>query len=107
MNYDFDIMYQPFPSNRYCVTAKNGMVSTGNAIASQAGLEILKKGGNAVDAAIATAACLTVVEPSCNGIGSDAFAIVWMKDKMYGLNSSGRSPESISIEKVKAQGSVE
>ena len=107
MNYDFDIMYQPFPSNRYCVTAKNGMVSTGNAIASQAGLEILKKGGNAVDAAIATAACLTVVEPSCNGIGSDAFAIVWMKDKMYGLNSSGRSPESISIEKVKAQGSEE
>lgn len=104
MTYDFDAIYQPYPSNRFCVTARNGMVCTGNSLAAAAGLEILKKGGNAVDAAIATAACLTVVEPSCNGIGSDAFAIVWMKERMYGLNSSGRSPEEISIEKVRTDG---
>ncbi|MGN1344222.1 MAG: gamma-glutamyltransferase family protein [Traorella sp.] len=97
----FDPLYQNYASNRYCITAKNGMVCTGNNLASAAGLEILKKGGNAVDAAIATAACLTVVEPTANGIGSDAFAIVWMKDKMYGLNSTGYAPKNISAEKVK------
>lgn len=99
----FDPLYQNYASNRYCVTAANGMVSTGSALASQAGLEILKKGGNAVDAAIATAAALTVVEPTANGIGSDAFAIIWMKDKMYGLNSTGKAPSQISAEKVLAQ----
>ena len=98
----FDPLFQNYPSNRYCVTAKNGMVCTGSNLASAAGLEILKKGGNAVDAAIATAACLTVVEPTANGIGSDAFAIVWMKDQMYGLNSTGYAPKNISAEKVKA-----
>src|SRR5690625_3046546 len=80
------------------------MVATSMPLASQAGLEILKKGGNAVDAAIATAACLTVVEPTSNGIGSDAFAIVYMKNKLYGINGSGRSPKSISIDAVKEAG---
>lgn len=103
MNPSFDPLYQPYASNRYCVTARNGMVCSGSNLATAAGLEVLRKGGNAVDAAIATAACLTVVEPSCNGLGSDAFAIVWMKDKMYGLNSTGYAPSDISIEKVKAQ----
>ena len=100
----FDPLFQNYPSNRYCVTARNGMVCTGSNLASAAGLEILKKGGNAVDAAIATAAALTVVEPTANGIGSDAFAIVWMKDKLYGLNSSGYAPSKISADAVKAQG---
>nr|WP_246001191.1 gamma-glutamyltransferase family protein [Oceanobacillus piezotolerans] len=80
------------------------MVATSQPLAAQAGIEIMKKGGNAIDAAIATAACLTVVEPTSNGIGSDAFAIVWMKDKLYGLNGSGRSPKSISIDAIKALG---
>ncbi len=97
----FNPLFQNYPSNRYCVTARNGMVATGSNLASAAGLEILKKGGNAVDAAIATAACLTVVEPTANGLGSDAFAIVWMKDKMYGLNSTGYAPKNISADKVK------
>ncbi len=101
---EFDALYQNYPSNRYCVTARNGMVCTGSNLATAAGLEILKKGGNAVDAAIATAAALTVVEPTANGIGSDAFALVWMKDKLYGLNSSGPAPKNISIDKVKALG---
>ena len=101
MNTTFDPMFQPYASNRYCVTARNGMVCSGSNLATAAGLEVLKKGGNAVDAAIATAACLTVVEPTANGIGSDAFAIVWMKDKLHGLNSTGYAPSKISIEKVK------
>ena len=101
---NFDPLYQPYASNRYPIIANNGMVATGSAQASAAGLEILRRGGNAVDAAIATAAALTVVEPTANGLGSDAFAIVWMKDKLYGLNSSGYAPADISREKVLAKG---
>ncbi|MGM0420243.1 MAG: gamma-glutamyltransferase family protein [Bacillota bacterium] len=86
------------------VFAKNGMVATSQPLAAQAGLNILRQGGNAVDAAVATAAALTVLEPTSNGIGSDAFALVWVKDKLYGLNSSGPSPQNISIEKVKQEG---
>lgn len=97
----FDELKQNYASNRYCITARSGMVATGSALASAAGLEILKKGGNAVDAAVATAAALTVVEPTANGLGSDAFALVWMKDKLHGLNASGYSPYGISLEDVK------
>jgi gamma-glutamyltranspeptidase/glutathione hydrolase len=101
---DFDLLEYPYPSKRTATVANNGMVATSQPLAAQAGLDILKKGGNAVDAAIATAATLTVVEPTTNGIGGDAFALVWMKDKLYGLNGSGPSPKSISIEKVKEAG---
>lgn len=94
----FDYLYQQHHSNRYPVVGKNGMVATSQPLAAEAGLEILKKGGNAVDAAVATAACLTVVEPTSNGIGGDAFAIIWLKDELIGMNSSGKSPESISID---------
>ncbi|GGI11432.1 gamma-glutamyltransferase [Gottfriedia solisilvae] len=98
------IMNQIYPSNRNVVYAKNGMVATSQPLAAQAGLDILKMGGNAVDAAIATAACLTVVEPTSNGIGGDNFALVWMKDRLYGLDSSGPAPKDISIEKLKELG---
>lgn len=96
----------PYASQRMATIARNGMVATSQPLAAQAGLDILKKGGNAVDAAIATAACLTVVEPTSNGIGGDAFALVWMKDQgqLYGLNGSGPAPKNISIEKLKQQG---
>ena len=97
----FDPLYMPYHSRRIPLSGRNGVVATSSALASEAGLEILKKGGNAVDAAIATAACLTVVEPTANGIGSDNFALVWMKGKLYGLNSNGPSPEEISLEEVK------
>ena len=100
----FDLHQYPYPSKRQCVFAKNGMVATSQPLAAQAGLDILKKGGNAVDAAIATAACLTVVEPTSNGIGSDCFAIVWMHNALYGLNASGYAPKNISIDTLQALG---
>lgn len=102
--FKFDPKEYPYHSQRSCVYAKNGMVATSQPLAAQAGLEILKKGGNAIDAAIATAACLTVVEPTSNGIGSDSFALVWTKGELYGLNASGYSPKSISIDKLEKLG---
>lgn len=97
----FDPLEMPYKSGRIPLSGKNGVVATSNALAADAGLEILKKGGNAVDAAIAAAACLTVVEPTANGIGSDNFTLVWMKDKLHGLNSNGPSPERITLEEVR------
>lgn len=102
MNLDFQ--YYPYPSQRTAVFAKRGMVATSQPLAAQAGLDILKKGGNAIDAAIATAAMLTVVEPTSNGIGGDAFALVWTKGELHGLNGSGPAPKSISIDAVKERG---
>jgi len=99
MNYDS--LFYPHKSQRMSTYAKKGMVATSQPLAAQAGLEILKKGGNAIDAAIATAACLTVLEPTSNGIGGDAFALIWTKNKLYGLNSSGPAPKSISIEALR------
>ena len=102
----FDLSHYPFASQRNTVIANRGMVATSQPLAAQAGLDILKKGGNAVDAAIATAAALTVVEPTSNGIGSDAFALVWINDdkKLHGLNASGPSAKSISKEALHARG---
>ena len=97
-------MNNPFSSQKQPVYANHGVVATSEGLAAQAGLEILKKGGNAVDAAVATAAALTVVEPCSNGIGSDNFALVYFKDKLYGMNSSGYSSRNISIDKIKAMG---
>ena len=80
-----------YPSERSPVFARN-IVSTSHPLAAQAGLRILAQGGNAVDAAIAAAACMTIVEPCSNGLGSDAFAIVWDGKALQGLNASGPSP---------------
>jgi len=104
---NFNPLKNPFLSTRNTHYAAKGMVATSQPLAAQAGLEVLKKGGNAIDAAIATAACLTVVEPTSNGIGGDAFALVWTKGRLHGLNSSGKSPQNISIDKVKALGHTE
>lgn len=97
-------VYHPYPSARKPIYARNGMIATSQPLAAQAGRDILKKGGNAVDAAIATAACLTVVEPTSNGIGGDAFALVWMKGELHGLNASGPAPQAISIDKLRDAG---
>lgn len=100
----FENIFNPYQRSRKSVYAKNGMVATSQTAAAQAGLEILKKGGNAIDAAVATAACLTVVEPTSNGIGSDAFAIIDFKGKLAGLNSSGPAPKLLSKKFLGAQG---
>lgn len=88
------------------VIARNGMVATSHPLATQAALDILKKGGNAIDAAIAADAVLGVVEPTGAGIGGDLFAIIWSanKGKLYGLNASGRSPRSLKLEYFKENG---
>lgn len=81
----------PYPSQRMPVLAHN-VVSTSQPLATEAGLSMLRQGGNAVDAALAAAITLTVVEPTSNGIGSDAFAILWDGERLRGFNASGRAP---------------
>lgn len=82
------------------VIAQNGIACTSQPLATQVALDILKKGGNAIDAAIAANACLGLMEPTGNGIGGDIFAIVWdaKTKKLYGLNGSGRSPKSLTLD---------
>ena len=92
-----------YPSRRSVVYGNNGVVCTSQTLAAQAGLDILKNGGNAIDAAIATAISLTVLEPPSNGIGSDLFALVWYNGKLYGLNGSGPAPLALTREKVLAK----
>jgi gamma-glutamyltranspeptidase/glutathione hydrolase len=82
-----------YPSRRSPVLARN-VVATSQPLATQAGLAMLAQGGNAVDAALAAAITLTVVEPTGNGIGSDAFCILWDGKELHGLNASGRSPSA-------------
>lgn len=95
----------PF-ATRSEVIARYGMACTSQPLATQVALDILKKGGNAVDAAIAANAVLGLVEPTGNGIGGDLFAIVWdaSTQKLYGLNASGRSPKSLTLEYFKKEG---
>ena len=105
MSFQFDALKYSYPSVRRVVYGTKGMVCTSQPLAAQAGLDILKRGGNAIDAAVATAACLTVLEPTSNGLGSDAFALVWIeKDhKLYGLNASGLSPMGIPVDEIRAK----
>jgi len=88
------------------VIATHGMACTSQPLATQVALDILKSGGNAVDAAIAANAVLGLVEPTGNGIGGDLFAIVWDADsgQLYGLNASGRSPQSLTLDYFKENG---
>src|SRR5438270_13539034 len=91
---------------RSMVVSRYGIVATTHVQASQAGAEILRKGGSAVDAAIAANAVLGVTEPMMNGIGGDLFAIYWdaKSGKLYGLNSSGWAPLGLTREHIKAKG---
>ena len=90
----------PYTSTRLPVFARN-VVSTSHPLASQAGLRMLWQGGNAVDAAIAAAAALTITEPVSNGLGSDAFCILWDGKQLHGLNASGRAPQTWTPEYFK------
>jgi gamma-glutamyltranspeptidase/glutathione hydrolase len=84
-----------YPSRRLPVFARNA-VATSHPLAVQAGLRMMAEGGNAVDAAVAAAAVMTVVEPCSNGLGSDAFCILWDGSRLHGLNASGRAPAAWS-----------
>ena len=99
---EFDPRAYPYPSRRNAVYARRAMACTSIPQGAQIGLDVMKAGGNAVDAAVAMAAAMPLLEPTSNGLGSDCFALVWMEGekKLYGLNSSGPAPQSISIEKV-------
>ena len=100
LSYDF-----PYRSQRMPVMAKN-VVATSQPLAAQAGLRTLLQGGNAVDAAVAAAVTLTIVEPTSNGIGSDAFCILWDGNKLHGLNASGRSPAALTPERFAGHDTV-
>src|SRR5256714_15219780 len=91
---------------RSMVISRNGIVAAESPLAAQAGARILERGGNAVDAAIATNAMMGVVEPMMNGIGGDLFAIVYdaKANKLYGLNASGWAPKGLTIEYLQRQG---
>jgi gamma-glutamyltranspeptidase/glutathione hydrolase len=89
-----------YTSQRLPIFGRN-IVSTSHPVAAQAGLRMLLKGGNAVDAAIAAAAAMTIVEPVSNGLGSDAFCILWDGQKLHGLNASGRAPKAWTPEYFK------
>jgi gamma-glutamyltranspeptidase/glutathione hydrolase len=100
-----DLHFSSYPTlARKPVLAPNGVVATSQPLAAQAGLNILRKGGNAVDAAIATAITLTVIEPTSNHVGSDMFALVWDGDRLHGLNGSGRAPAAHTLERLRQAG---
>src|SRR6185295_19264164 len=92
----------PYPSRRQPIFARNA-VATSQPLATQAGIAMLQCGGSAVDAVLATAITLTVVEPCTNGIGSDLFAILWDGRELVGLNASGRAPAGWSRERFAGQ----
>ncbi|MEJ2088214.1 MAG: gamma-glutamyltransferase, partial [Gammaproteobacteria bacterium] len=93
MNWD-----QPYCAARSPVCADN-VVASSQPLAVQAGLDAMRRGGNAVDGALTTAITLTVVEPNNNGLGSDAFAMVWDGTTLAGLNGSGRAPRRMTLER--------
>jgi len=103
---EFDPSLYNYPSRRNAVFARN-IVAASSPLAAQAGLDIMRRGGNAVDAAVATAAALTVTEPTANGIGGDAFALVWIGGKLHGLNASGYSPAALNAQALRKKGITE
>jgi gamma-glutamyltranspeptidase/glutathione hydrolase len=92
----------PYPSQRQPVLG-SAAVATSQPLAAQAGLEMLRRGGTAADAAVATAAAMTVLEPTTNGIGGDGFALVWDGTRVHGLNASGRAPAALSPDRFAGQ----
>jgi gamma-glutamyltranspeptidase/glutathione hydrolase len=102
--FEFDWSF-PYPSQRMPVFAED-VVATSQPLAAEAGLEMFRRGGNAVDAAVAAAITLTVVEPTSNGIGSDAFALTWQNGTLHGLNASGRAPASMDPARFLASGEL-
>ena len=101
---DLDLEALVWPGRNQPILAPNGMVATSQPLAARVGLDALRDGGNAVDAAIAMGATVTVVEPATSSIGGDAFALVWDGERLHGLNGSGRAPAAHSADRVRAGG---
>jgi len=91
-------------ARRRVVYGKHGACATSHPLAAEVGLHLLREGGTAADAAVGMAAALTVVEPTSNGIGGDAFALVWAENGLHGLNASGRAPFAASLARLRAAG---
>ena len=102
----FDPERYSYPSRRNVVYGRHGMACTSVPLGAQIGVDVMKAGGNAVDAAVAMAAAMPLLEPTGNGLGSDCFALVWVEKekKLYGLNASGVAPAALSAEKVRGLG---
>jgi gamma-glutamyltranspeptidase / glutathione hydrolase len=98
---------KPYPAMRHPVFSARGMVATSQPLATQTGLAILRRGGNAVDSALAMSVALTVLEPMNSGIGGDIFALVWDGQTLHGLNGSGRSPAALTPDHVRALGHMQ
>ena len=103
---EFDVRRYPYASRRNVVFARKAMACTSIPQGPQIGLDVMKAGGNAVDAAVAMAAAMPLLEPTSNGLGSDCFALVWIEreKKLYGLNASGTAPAALDGEMVRAMG---
>ena len=100
---EFDPHFYPFPSRRPVLYGR-AMTASSNPLTSQLGLDILQSGGNAVDAAVAMAAAMPVLEPTCNGLGSDLFVLIYSHGKIYGLNASGFAGKEAHWEKYRDLG---
>lgn len=102
----YDPLQYSYPSHRNVVYARRAMACTSIPQGAQIGLDIMKAGGNAMDAAVAMASAMPLLEPTGNGLGSDCFALIWVEKekKLYGLNASGRAPLSLSPEVFRARG---
>ena len=103
---NYDPLTYRYASRRNVVYAKNGVCCTSVPLGAQIGLAVLKSGGNAVDAAVAMAGAMPLLEPTGNGLGSDCFALVWIEreKRLYGLNASGTAPMALSAETLRAEG---
>jgi len=96
-----DLEQLVFPGRHQPIFAQHGVVATSQPLATQAGLAALRRGGNAVDAALTAAITLAVVEPASSGIGGDAFALVWDGAQLHGLNGSGRAPAALTMDALR------
>lgn len=102
----FDPLKYAYPSRRNVVYARRAMACTSVPLGAQIGLDVMKAGGNAMDAAVAMASAMPLLEPTGNGLGSDCFALIWVEkeQKLYGLNASGVSPKALSAQLLNARG---
>ena len=103
---NFDALKYAYPSHRNLVYARRAMACTSVPLGAELGVDVMRRGGNAVDAAVAMAAAMPLLEPTSNGVGSDCFALVWIErdKKLYGLNASGVAPMALSLDVFREKG---